>query len=165
MRHYAYEGWCQLTSEISPCSGGCGSFLPAGHCTLSLTLSDGNQFIHCYLSRTMFNLIDQCKFTVYDVVQVNKFTTNRRRDDSVAIFLLDISMSESMDDVLSEPVCYTNVRSTSISITPDDCGVNVRHKSTLSENVCTALSNTFKCQLCEDENFEGPSLENQLLIR
>jgi len=101
----------------------------------------------------MFNLIDKCKCTDYDVVQVNKFT------------ILDISVSESMDDVLGEPVCYTNVRSTSISITPDDCGVNVRHKSTLSENVCTALSNTFKCQLCEDENFEGPSLENQLLIR
>jgi len=137
----------------------------AGHGTLSLTLSDGNQFIDCYLLRMMFNLIDKCKCTDYDVVQVNKFTTNCRRDDSVAIFLLDISVSESMDDVLGEPVCYTNVRSTSISITPDDCGVNVRHKSTLSENVCTALSNTFKCQLCEDENFEGPSLENQLLIR
>jgi hypothetical protein len=126
----------------------------AGHRTLSLTLSDGNQFIDCNLSRTMFNLIDQCKCTIYNVVQVNKFTTNHRRDDSVAIFILDISVSESMDDVLGEPVCYTNVRSTSISITPDDCGVNVRHKSALSENVCTAPSNTFKCQFCEDENCE-----------
>jgi hypothetical protein len=125
-----------------------------------------NHVTDCYLPPQLFRLFDEYALTIYDIVVVNKISTNRQAD-SVVVMVLETLVKQVMDGVIGEPVCYTKQNKISMTCL-DDCGVNVRRICVLTGNNCTVSNDvnvtvdnkatsgnsTFKCSFCIKDKCE-----------